>query len=207
MAVASFNDNVFINCPFDEEYKPLFEAIVFTVYDCGFIARSSLEEDASGEARFTKIIDIISECRYAINDISRTELDTQSQLPRFNMPFELGLFVGARRFGNKDHKSKKFLVLDRKQYRYQQFISDLAGHDIRAHGNDPVGVSGSVRDWLVVASRRKSIPDKGVIWAHYLEFRNILPEYCRVRRLQPNNLVFIEFSYAVTDILLQMEQS
>ena len=206
MAVDNYNNNVFINCPFDPEYKQIFDAIVFTVYDCGFVARCSLEEDASGEARFTKILEIISECRYAIHDISRTEIDQGTGLPRFNMPFELGIFVGARRFGNPEQRLKKFLILDRGRYRYQQFISDLSGYDIRSHGNDAQSASGCVRDWLVVASRRKLIPDRGIIWNHYLEFLNRLPEYCRASRLEPNNLVFIEYSYAVTDILNEIEE-
>ncbi|MCH7713058.1 MAG: hypothetical protein IIC99_05500 [Chloroflexi bacterium] len=125
MAVSSYNDNVFINCPFDISYKPIFDALVFTIYDCGFVARCSLEEDAAGEARLTKIIDIVSECRYSVNDISRTELDPATGLPRFNMPFELGLFLGARSFGGKVQRAKRCLIIDKEQYRYQQFLSDL----------------------------------------------------------------------------------
>lgn len=205
MIVKSYVDNVFINCPFDEEYKPIFNAIVFTVYDCGFVARCSLEEDAADEARFTSIVNIMSECRYAIHDISRTELDEKG-LPRFNMPLELGTFLGARRFGGKDQRSKKFLILDKEQYRYQQFISDLAGYDIRSHRGDARKASATVRDWLVVASRRKLIPDREVIWGHYMEFQQRLSGYCRDRRLQPSNLLFLEYSYAVTDILKEMEK-
>ena len=55
-----YEDNVFINCPFDESYRPLFYATVFTVFDCGYNARSSLEEPYSAENRFTKIAKIIS---------------------------------------------------------------------------------------------------------------------------------------------------
>ncbi len=204
MVVTSYSDNVFINCPFDDGYKPIFNAIVFTAYDCGFVARCSLEEDAAGEARFTNIVDIISECRYGIHDISRTELDEKG-LPRFNMPLELGTSLGARRFGDKDQQSKRFLILEKEQYRYQQFISDLAGYDIKSHGNDAENASSIVRDWLVVASRRKLIPDRKVIWGHYQEFQRRLPGYCRKRLLQPNNLLFLEYSYAVTDILTEME--
>ena len=141
------------------------------------MAGCSLEEDDGGEARITNIIDIISECRYAIHDISRTEPD-ESGLPRFNMPLELGTFLGARRFGDKDQQSKKFLILDKEDYRYQQFISDLAGYDIRSHGNTTEKASAIVRDWLVVASRRKLIPDKGVIWGRYMEFQHRLARYC-----------------------------
>ncbi len=205
MTVKSYSDNVFINCPFDIEYKVIFNAIVFTIYDCGFVVRCSLEEDAAGEARFTSIVNIISECRYAINDISRTELDEKG-LPRFNMPLELGTFLGARRFGGKDQRAKKFLILDKDQYRYQQFISDLAGYDIRSHKTEAKLASGTVRDWLVVASRRKLIPDRDVIWEHYTEFQRRLPAYCHDRQLQPSNLLFLEYSYAVTDILKEMDK-
>jgi hypothetical protein len=34
---------VFLNCPFDDEYRSLFEAIVFTIHLCGFSCRCALE--------------------------------------------------------------------------------------------------------------------------------------------------------------------
>ncbi|HTI92179.1 MAG TPA: hypothetical protein VL727_16410 [Puia sp.] len=36
MKVAGYNDSVFINCPFDDEYVPILRAIIYTVYRCGF---------------------------------------------------------------------------------------------------------------------------------------------------------------------------
>ncbi len=50
-----YNDNVFINCPFDAKYKSLFDAMVFAVHDCGFIPRCALEEDDASEVRIDKI--------------------------------------------------------------------------------------------------------------------------------------------------------
>ncbi len=44
----SFAGSVFINCPFDNEYWPTFEAVVFTVVACGFTPRCALEELDSG---------------------------------------------------------------------------------------------------------------------------------------------------------------
>ena len=49
--MASFEDSVFINCPFDSEYRAIFFALVFAVHDCGYIARCALEVDDSGLAR------------------------------------------------------------------------------------------------------------------------------------------------------------
>ena len=111
----SDNYNVFINCPFDKEYKPILDAIVFTIYACNFIPRSALEENDSGNVRFEKIIEIISDSKLGIHDISRTELDKKTSLPRFNMPFELGLFLGAKKFGAFDQSKKRTLILDKKK--------------------------------------------------------------------------------------------
>src|SRR3990170_5195013 len=46
--MASYEDSVFINCPFDSEYRAIFYALVFAVYDCGYVARCALEVDDSG---------------------------------------------------------------------------------------------------------------------------------------------------------------
>lgn len=113
-----FSKNVFINCPFDDKYLPLFRAVIFTVHDMGFRARCALEASNAGQVRIDKIQDIIAECKYSIHDISRTELDRTSRLPRFNMPFELGLDLGCKRFG-KDHQQEKvILIMDVGRFRY-----------------------------------------------------------------------------------------
>jgi hypothetical protein len=130
-----YERNVFINCPFDSRYRPIFHALVFAVQDCGFFARSALEVEDGGEERIRKIKRIIRECQYGIHDISRVTLDSRSRLPRFNMPLEFGLFMGAQEYGDRRERRKRSLVLDRDRYRYQKFCSDIAGQDIRAHGN------------------------------------------------------------------------
>jgi len=108
-----YEDNVFINCPFDEEYKPIFDVIIFTVHDAGFVARCALEISDATQNRFEKIVKIISESKYGIHDISRTELDPLNSLPRFNMPLELGLFLGCRKFGSRKHSTKVCVILDK----------------------------------------------------------------------------------------------
>jgi hypothetical protein len=121
-----FTINVFINCPFDQDYHPLFYSIVFTVLLAGFRPRCALEASNAAVFRLQKIRNIISECKYGIHDISRTEL-TSKGLPRFNMPLELGIDYGSKEFGNSRHRSKSFLVMDRTPHRYEHFISDLKG--------------------------------------------------------------------------------
>ena len=119
--VKSYNNCVFINCPFDEEFRDILYAIIYTVYRCGFIPRSALEEDNALDNRLSKIENLIQECKFGIHDLSRTEVNSYL-LPRFNMPFEAGIFFGAKKFGNKQQKTKVALVLERQKHLYQQLL-------------------------------------------------------------------------------------
>jgi hypothetical protein len=88
MAQNKYANSVFINCPFDAQYRPLFEAIVFGVLDCGFRPRCALEIDDASQVRIDKVFKLIAESKYGIHDISRTEITSAGALPRFNMPLE-----------------------------------------------------------------------------------------------------------------------
>ena len=70
MPKGKYEYNVFINCPFDLDYLHLRNAIVFAIYDCGFIPRCALEVDNGGNVRVEKIIQIIRESKLGIHDIS-----------------------------------------------------------------------------------------------------------------------------------------
>ena len=78
------SNHVFINCPFDAGYRPIFNAIVFTVYDVGLVARCALEDDDAADFRLSKIERIIEECKFGISDLSAVALDAGTGLPRFN---------------------------------------------------------------------------------------------------------------------------
>ena len=186
--------HVFINCPFDRAYRPLLRALLFVVEDCGFRVRSALEVEDSGEARVQKIIRIIGESALGIHDISRVELDPSSNLPRFNMPLELGLFLGARAYGDADQHTKRALILDSDSYRYQKFCSDIAGQDIRAHHNKPNVVIEVVRNWLSTtpAAQGSVIPSGSLIAKRYRDFRAGLPSACARLRLNPRRLTFVD---------------
>jgi len=193
--------HVFINCPFDHRYWPTFNAIVFAVHDLGFVARCSLEEDDAGDFRLSKIERMIEECRFGIHDLSAVALDTITNLPRFNMPLELGLFLGCGRFGSRNQSQKRTLILDSEQYRYRQFISDISGQDIRAHGGDPENAIREVRDWLQATSRRSTLAGGGEIVNRYRRFRADLPDICLALALEPDRLTFLDLSATIADWL------
>jgi hypothetical protein len=195
------SSDVFINCPFDPGYRPIFDAIIFSVSDLGFTARSSLEEDDAGESRLSKIERMVEECRFGIHDLSAVSLDVATGLPRFNMPLELGLFLGCKRFGAPRQSKKRTLILDRDQYRYRAFISDISGQDIRAHGGEPEEAIREVRNWLRVASNRTRLPGGAEVIHHYHKFRRDLPGLCTVLALEPDRLTYIDLSSLIYDWL------
>jgi hypothetical protein len=195
-----YEDSVFINCPFDDAYKSVFNAIVFAIHDSGFVARCALEVDNAAQNRLGKITQIIAECKYGIHDISRTELDPTTSLPRFNMPLELGIYLGCREFGDGHHKSKVCLVIDREPYRYQKFISDIAGQDIFAY-NDREQVINGVRKWLRTSSGRTNIPGGVKIYERYMQFEDELPRICSTLNITIVELTFVDFTYIVTEWL------
>ena len=66
-------------------------------------------------SRLARIVSLIDECDLSLHDISRTELNP-NRLPRFNMPFELGLAMG-RKYSLGGGGAPGLLILDREPFR------------------------------------------------------------------------------------------
>lgn len=196
-----YDDQVFINCPFDDAYRKIFRAIVFAVEDCGFVPRSALESDDGSEVRITKIKRIITESRHGIHDLSRVELDSKSGLPRFNMPLELGLFLGAQAFGDDAQRTKRCLILDSVPHRYQASVSDIAGQDIKAHGDKAARAITAVRDWLgsYTSEKRILLPGEDEMRPRHAQFEKELPGICARLQLNPRKLLFNELRTIVEE--------
>lgn len=163
---------MFINGPFDANYQDLFYALVFTIHQCGFYARCALESEDSGELRMRKIKRIIRECEYGVHDISHVQLEAKDGLPRFNVPLELGLFLGAQEYGPGSQKQKRSLILDAEPDRYHRFCSDINGQDIRAHGGEPAGAIAAV--WAMLSTALEGharLPGETKIGNRYEKFR------------------------------------
>lgn len=191
MAKDSYNQSVFINCPFDDKFKPLFRAAVFTVLRCGYTPRSAQELEDSSEPRLNRIFQIIEECRYGIHDLSRVELD--DDLPRFNMPFELGLFFGAKHYGNEEQGRKSCLIFERKEHSYERFISDIKGQDVATHANKPKELIRRIRNWLLTIDPSRSLLGGAALWHEYGKFKRWLPSKCRKEDLRDRELTWDDF--------------
>ena len=167
--------------------------MVFTVAAGGFRPRCTLEHDDASQVRIEKIYRLIGQSAFGIHDVSRTELDAENKLPRFNMPLELGLFLGAKRFGTHAQRRKRCLVLDTERYRFQKFISDIAGQDIRTHHGKPRDAVIAVRDWLRNTRNGRPLPSGVHLWTDYEKFSAELPSLCARARLSADSLTFTDF--------------
>jgi hypothetical protein len=172
--------SVFINCPFDDGFLPILRAMLFTVCAMGCKPTSALEESDASNLRLSKIYELIGECRFSIHDLSRTELTPATGLPRFNMPIELGIFLGAKHFA----KLRKSALIFVKARDVLSFASDLNGMDPIGHGDDPEKVIEPIRHWLSTDGKIHGLP-ASVILKHYRLFEADLPMIIERLRYQP----------------------
>ncbi|QEE35199.1 hypothetical protein FTO60_05410 [Octadecabacter sp. SW4] len=165
-----FDRNVFINCPFDEDFAPLLQAIIFTVMTLGLEPRLATERNDSGETRLDKIKELIEQSRFSIHDLSRCIAQKKGEMFRLNMPFELGIDYGCRQYLGGDHLGKRFLILEEERYRFQAALSDISGSDIKAHAGDYEKAIRIVRDWLRSEAEIKA-PGPAALLGQYVTFQ------------------------------------
>ena len=147
---------------------------MFTVTLSGYRARCALEADDAGDVRFEKLCELIADCDRSIHDLSRTQSGADG-LPRFNMPFELGLMMGAKHFGRGRQKAKRAMIMESKPFAMPRFLSDLAGNDPKAHEDDASNVIRIVRDHLHADPSGVRLPGAAHIADLMAEYRNLLP--------------------------------
>lgn len=196
-----YEQNVFINCPFDRDYALIFDAIVFAVFDCGFRPVCARERMNSAQIRIDKITELIRDSRYSVHDLSRTEGSGRYSLPRFNMPLELGIALGCMKFGAGRQREKSALILDRRRYRYHKFVSDISGQDVSEHLNRPARAVEAVRNWLRTESGREDIPGAEYITARYRRYKHNLPAVAAALHLNTRRLTYVDYCYTISEWL------
>lgn len=170
MPGGAFNQNVFINCPFDKDYEPILQAIIFTIIYLGLRPRLATESGDSADLRLARIVRLIEESKYSIHDLSRCQARTEGEYYRLNMPFELGIDYGCRSFLGNGRENKKILILEEHRYRYQASISDLAGCDIQTHDGNYQKAVRKVRNWLAHEAGLQAVGAQRILYA-YADFQ------------------------------------
>jgi hypothetical protein len=164
--------SVFLNIPYDSRFESLYLAYIAGLSAFGLIPRATLEIPTS-QRRLDRILKLIQRCTYSIHDLSRTELDAKApRVPRFNMPFELGLAV-ARDAGKRQ---QTWYVCETVPYRINKSLSDLNGTDVRIHGGTVRGAFGALCEIFVRRTRQPSVRE---MYRIYLTLRRNLPTIMR----------------------------
>ena len=187
-----YDRSVFINCPFSSDYAEFLNVYMFAVLYCNFRPRCAREFGNGANYRLENIVKLIAECRYGIHDLSVIELDQGSGLPRLNMAFELGLFIGSIRFGGDSHASKSPLVLDGVEHASKKALSDMAGTDPDYHEHDLQKATTAVRDWLRTSAKADGIPSGKLIFMAYERFVLDLPNLAGKLGLDVDNLIYVD---------------
>ena len=154
----------------------------------------------SDDIRIHKIFGLIKQSKFGIHDLSRAEISEDNPTPRFNMPLELGIFIGCKSFGESFHREKKYLIFDKESYRYQKFISDISGQDIRNHKNKPEEIIQLIRDWLSNNSRA-TIPGQRFHLNRYRSFKKELKERCSFYDWDYDKLTFKEYCRIIEEFI------
>jgi hypothetical protein len=142
--------SVFVNCPRDEAFRPLYEAMLLTCIHAGFLPVIAESSGRAGESRLDRILGELASCRYSIHDLSRSRGEGDENLARFNMPLELGMAMGLQAWQPEEDRHE-YLMLVPEGLMYRRYISDLAGFDPAQHDGTPQRVVGEVLSWLVAS--------------------------------------------------------
>jgi hypothetical protein len=147
--------SAFLNIPYDSAFENLYLAYIAGLSAFGLIPRATLEIPTS-QRRLERILKLIEDCRYSIHDLSRVQLARKApRVPRFNMPFELGLAVAHAYIHGRD----TWYVCESVKHRTNKSLSDLDGTDVRVHGGTIEGLFGALCDIFVRTTRQPSVQE------------------------------------------------
>ena len=94
-----------------------------------------VEVESGGRNRLDRLFGLMATCGASIHDLSRVTLSGDLKVPRFNMPFELGITYALSQL-----RPHSFFIFEEKAFRLQASLSDLNGHDPHVHDSTPTGI-------------------------------------------------------------------
>ncbi len=148
-------NTAFLNIPYDRKFENLYLAFIAGLCGFGLIPHATLEIPGS-QRRLDRIFELIDNCSYSFHDLSRVELDRHPphSVPRFNMPFELGLVVAWAKGRQPGHQ---WFVFEAVAHRLKKSLSDLDGTDPYVHGGTPDGVLRQLSNALTRSRHRPTL--------------------------------------------------
>jgi hypothetical protein len=153
---ASEAANVFLNLPYDKSVIDLFLAYVAGLTTLGLFPRATLEIPG-GERRLDRTLQLITECRYSVHELSPiVSAGKWLYPPRLNMSFELGLTVALDQAQPGRHT---WFVFAGHRAQLDRSLSDLGGTDAYFHRGRMQGVFRELGNAFVRSERQPTVQD------------------------------------------------
>jgi len=150
--------SVFINCPYDPDYKNVFEAIVFTLLCYGMWPRWA-DDGSRAVTRLDRIVYPLRASLFSIHDLSRCKGEGDENLARMNMPLELGMALEqAYHPLNDPHRDHRCIVLVPSKSSYWQAVSDLNAFDLLRYDGSPEDMVSQLGNFLKISAQRVEAP-------------------------------------------------
>jgi hypothetical protein len=154
--------SAFINIPYDDRFQDLYLAFIAGLTSFGLDPRATLEVPG-GTRRLDRIFELITSCQYSFHDLSRVQLDRRRpQVPRFNMPFELGLVLGWLKTSRRSNHT--WFVFESVRRRASKSLSDLDGTDPYIHDERPRGVFRELGNALVRSADQPTVQQMTTVY-------------------------------------------
>jgi hypothetical protein len=107
--------DVFFNVAFDEQTEWLYLSLILSIVGIGFHPRCVLDVPPD-TSRLHRLVALIRACPFSVHDLSRVQLSNSGfRVPRFNMPFELGLAVKIAHEENR-RPAHRFRVFEQMEH-------------------------------------------------------------------------------------------
>lgn len=144
---------VFLNIPFDAAYEPIAVGLVAALVHLGIQPTTVLELGGGAAPRLDRLLEQIRGSDFSVHDLSRVQVSGRGRgaVPRFNMPFELGLAVAVARL-DRDRSAHTCALLEARPYRLQRSLSDMNGFDPIIHNGTRAGAVRSMFEIFAVTS-------------------------------------------------------
>lgn len=157
--------DVFINVPFDSSHERIYLALIAGLVSLGLNPRSVLQIPANAD-RLRRLHEVISSCAFSLHDLCRVQLSRAAgfRVPRFNMPFELGLAVGI---AVADRKQRyQWRTLEAIPHRLGASLSDVLGYETAIHHGTVTGTLDALLDIFDSLPRRPLSELRDLMWVY-----------------------------------------
>ena len=201
----NYERNVFINCPYTDEYTEILNPILSTLVSAGLHPMLATDRQDGGEDRLTKLFQIIEGAKFSIHDLSASiATPKKGESQRLNMPFELGLDFGCQKYGAGRLRDKVFLILEGEKYSLKIALSDIGSRDPKAHNSDPLKAIEIVRDWIendvIKGTEGRAIPGAEKLHDQYSYFQSANKERLVLNGFSPSQATSRAKSLLVNDM-------